>query len=206
MLSARRRRGDYVACHVSLDAAGRHAFVANGGGSIAVLPIGEDGSPRAGHVLRSARRPQSERRAAGRPPRPRGRDRPIGALALGGGLSASRSSTASRRSEGRARDSGCRSGHARSRLGVPRHFAFADGGRLVFVLAEMALTVTAFRVNPATGAATDVQTLSTLPEGISPTAKDSGTSSGSPVRAFLYTSNRGLTPSPCSRSTRPRAS
>ena len=180
-------------CHVSLDAAGRHAFVANyGGGSIAVLPIGEDGSlgPATSFVQHVGHGPNAERQEGPHAHEvvidPSGRwlwaadlglDKVLGYRfdAVKGALATPAAAAATL-----APGSG------------PRHFAFADGGRLVFVLAEMALTVTAFRVNPATGAATDVQTLSTLPEGISPTAKDSGAElQVHPSGRFLYASNRG---------------
>jgi 6-phosphogluconolactonase len=180
-------------CHVSLDGSGRHAFIANyGGGSVAVLPVGEDGSlgPATSFVQHSGHGPSAERQEGPHAHEvlvdPSGQwlwaadlglDKVL-AYRLDGakGLLATPAAAAATLAPGSG----------------PRHFAFADGGRHLFVLGEMTLTVTAFRVNPATGAATVVQTLSTLPAGISPTAKDSGAELQlHPSGRFLYASNRG---------------
>ncbi len=48
--------------------------------------------------------------------------------------------------------------------GGPRHLAFHPSGKFVFVNNEMAMTETVFAYDTATGAMTEVQTVSTLPE------------------------------------------
>jgi len=48
--------------------------------------------------------------------------------------------------------------------GGPRHLAFHPSGKFVFVNNEMAMTETVFAYDAATGAMTEVQTVSTLPE------------------------------------------
>jgi 6-phosphogluconolactonase len=180
-------------CHVSLDGSGRHAFVANyGGGSVAVLPVSEDGSlgPATSFVQHTGRGPNAERQEGPHAHEavvdPSGRWLWVADLGLDkvlayrfdaakGALAAPAAAAATL-----APGSG------------PRHFAFADGGRLVFVLAEMALTLTSFRVNPSTGASTAVQTVSTLPAGNHPTPNDSGAEvQVHPSGRFLYASNRG---------------
>jgi 6-phosphogluconolactonase len=74
----------------------------------------------------------------------------------------------------------------------PRHFAFHPLGRFAYVINEMNVTLTAFRVDPERGALTEIQMLSTLPEGQS---VQEGFSTAEvqvhPSGRFLYGSNRG---------------
>ena len=72
----------------------------------------------------------------------------------------------------------------------PRHLAFRPDGKFVYVLTEMLSTVVAFRYDAAGGTMSELQTLSTLPDGFK------GESSGAELAAhpsgkFLYASNRG---------------
>ncbi|MBM3334017.1 lactonase family protein, partial [Candidatus Sumerlaeota bacterium] len=72
----------------------------------------------------------------------------------------------------------------------PRHFAFHPSGEFAYVINELACTITAFSYDSVAGALTEIQTITTLPEGFS------GTSSCAEVRVhpngkFLYGSNRG---------------
>lgn len=72
----------------------------------------------------------------------------------------------------------------------PRHFAFGADGRYAYVINELDCTVTAFAYEPASGALTEIQTITTLPDGFA------GRSSCAEVRVhpsgrFLYGSNRG---------------
>ena len=72
----------------------------------------------------------------------------------------------------------------------PRHFTFGADGRHAYAVTEMGSTVIAFDYDPANGALTSRQTLSTLPPDFM------GTSSGAEIRLhpngkFLYASNRG---------------
>ncbi|MFM8493907.1 MAG: lactonase family protein [Planctomycetia bacterium] len=74
----------------------------------------------------------------------------------------------------------------------PRHFAFHPSGRFGYACNELDLTVTGFAFDPAAGALTEFQTLSTLPTDITDraglsTAEIAAHSSGK----FLYVSNRG---------------
>ena len=71
-----------------------------------------------------------------------------------------------------------------------RHLAFDPSGKRVYVVSEMASTVTAFNYNPANGALSEFQTVSTLP------ADFKGEKAIAEVRMhpsgkFLYASNRG---------------
>jgi len=76
-----------------------------------------------------------------------------------------------------------------TRLG-PRHYCFHPTLPVVYFSNEQGCSVTAYRLDPATGALTAVQTLTTLPEGF--TARNTCsqihlTASGQ----FLYVGNRG---------------
>ncbi len=73
----------------------------------------------------------------------------------------------------------------------PRHFCFHPSGKYVYVVSEMAATVTVFGFDPISGALSALQTVSTLPPGY---AKGN---SGAEIEVlpngrFLYASNRGL--------------
>jgi 6-phosphogluconolactonase len=73
----------------------------------------------------------------------------------------------------------------------PRHFAFHPDGRHAYVINEMLCTVTAFDYDPERGELSEIQTLSTLPEG--PRAKNYSTAEVQvhPSGRFVYGSNRG---------------
>jgi 6-phosphogluconolactonase len=74
----------------------------------------------------------------------------------------------------------------------PRHFAFHPEGRFAYVINEINVTLTAFAADPERGTLTEIQTLSTLPEGLS---VQEGFSTAEvqvhPSGKFLYGSNRG---------------
>ncbi len=74
----------------------------------------------------------------------------------------------------------------------PRHLSFHPGGRYLYVINELSLTVTVFARDAKTGGLTEVQTISTLPAG---QAADAAFSTAEvvvhPSGKFLYGSNRG---------------
>jgi len=72
----------------------------------------------------------------------------------------------------------------------PRHFAFGPSGKFAYVINELDSTITAFAYEPASGALTEIQTLTTLPKEFD------GSSTCAEIRVhpsgkFLYGSNRG---------------
>jgi 6-phosphogluconolactonase len=74
--------------------------------------------------------------------------------------------------------------------GGPRHFAFHPDAKFAYVNNELTSTVTAFAYDAERGALTELQTISTLPEGYTgnnSTAEIAVHDSGK----FLYVSNRG---------------
>lgn len=72
----------------------------------------------------------------------------------------------------------------------PRHFAFDPSGRFVYLLNEMASSVTTFSYQAANGVLGSIQTVSALPKDFSgqSTAAEIALD---PSGRFLYTSNRG---------------
>jgi 6-phosphogluconolactonase len=72
----------------------------------------------------------------------------------------------------------------------PRHVAFAPSGRFVYVVNEMASTVTAFAYRPGPGTLHRIQTIPTLPENF--TGKNTAAEIVVDAKGrFLYISNRG---------------
>jgi 6-phosphogluconolactonase len=72
----------------------------------------------------------------------------------------------------------------------PRHLAFHPNGKWIYVISEIASTVTAFNWNPENGALEEFQTVSALPEnfkGVNTSAEIAVHPNGK----FLYASNRG---------------
>ena len=74
----------------------------------------------------------------------------------------------------------------------PRHFKFHPSGNFAFLNNELDMTVTSLSVDANKGKLTEVQTLSSLPEGHKQTKEDSGADLHvSSDGRFLYASNRG---------------
>jgi len=72
----------------------------------------------------------------------------------------------------------------------PRHLAFAPNGKFVYVLSEMATTVTTFSYQPKNAALTSIQTVTTLPKDYSG-VQEAAEIAVHPSGKFLYASNRG---------------
>jgi 6-phosphogluconolactonase len=74
----------------------------------------------------------------------------------------------------------------------PRHFAIHPTGKFAYVINEITCTVTAFRSDTSRGTLTEIQTVSTLPEGTAMQAQFSGSEvQVHPSGKFLYAANRG---------------
>jgi 6-phosphogluconolactonase len=177
-------------CHITVDRTGKNVLVASyGGGSVAVLPIGNDG--RLGSVSSfvqhhdSSIDPQRQRKPHAHSINLDVANRFAFVPDLGldkvmiyrfdpaaGTLEPNDPPSASV-----APGSG------------PRHFAFHPDGRHAYVINETASTVTGFDYDPADGTLGEFQTLSTLP------APTPGNSTAEvqvhPSGKFLYGSNRG---------------
>lgn len=178
-------------CHVSLDRSGRHAFVANyGGGSIAVLPIRDDGSlaPASAFVQHEGHGPNAERQEGPHAHEvlldPSGRLLWAADLGLDEVLAYRFDATRGTLKVPAAEKAAPAPGSG------PRHFAFSRDGQSLFVVSEMALTVTSFRLGG--DSASVAQTLTILPDGVAPSADDSAAEIElHPSGRFLYASSRG---------------
>ena len=73
----------------------------------------------------------------------------------------------------------------------PRHLAFTPDGKFVFVINEMASSITAFGYDSRRGVLTERQTVSTLPDGLSDLNYSCAEIAMHPSGKFVYGSNRG---------------
>jgi 6-phosphogluconolactonase len=178
-------------CHVRVDPTGRWVLTANyGGGSVAILPILEDGrlGPATDTVQHAGSSVDPERQAG-----PHAHSinlDPTGAFALVADLGLDRvfMYRVDWR-QGRLVPHDPPSVELAPGSG-PRHLAFHPNGRLVYVLNELGSTLTAFAYDATHGSLRELQTLSTLPAGFSG-ANACADVHVTPDGRFVYGSNRG---------------
>jgi 6-phosphogluconolactonase len=178
-------------CHVSVDKLGTHVLVANyGGGSLAVLPIEKDG--RLGKATAFVQHQGSSvdpQRQAGPHAHSISLD-VANRFALTADLGLDTLFVYRFDAE---KGTLVPNGEPWATLAPgsgPRHFAFGPGERFVYVINEMASTITAFAYDAGQGTLKSLQTVSTLPTGFS----GSNTTAEieiHPSGRFLYGSNRG---------------
>jgi 6-phosphogluconolactonase len=178
-------------CHLVVDRQGKHVLVANyGGGSASVLPIQLDGSlgEATGFVQHKGKGSDPSRQEA---PHAHSINLDAGnrfAFVADLGLD----QVLVYRFDA---DKGTIKANDPPSVAVapksgPRHFAFHPNGHYAYVINEMANTVTAMKYDAEHGTLTEIQTLSTLPEGYkSPTW--TAEVQVHPSGKFLYGSNRG---------------
>jgi len=179
-------------CHLVVDRTGRCALVANySGGSIACLPIGQDGrlaeaTSFVQHEGSSVNpRRQKDPHAHSINVDPANRFAFVADLGLDKVL-------IYRLDADRARLAPNDPPFARVAPGSgPRHFAFHPNGRYAYVINEMACTVTAFAYDARRGALEPLETISTLPEGVEGDHITTAEVQVHPSGKFLYGSNRG---------------
>ncbi len=178
-------------CFVAVDHAGKNVLVANyGSGSVEVLPIGDDGRLKA---------PSAFEQHAGKGPNPQRQEGPHAhsinvdpadrfALAADLGLDKifvyhlDPAAGTLAANDPPAADLAPGAG--------PRHLAFHPDGKFVYVINELANTVTVFSYDGDRGRLTELQTIAALPadfKGQSTTAEVVV----HPLGKFLYGSNRG---------------
>jgi len=178
-------------CHLIVDRTGKNVLTANyGSGSVAVLPIAEDGQlkPASAFVQHMGSGPDSSRQEG-----PHAHSMNLDAgnhFAVAADLGLDKVLVYHFDAEkGTLTPNTPPSAQVAPGAG-PRHFAFHPNGRLAFVINEMHSTVTAFTYDDKRGTLTEVQTITTLPEGKVP-----GNSTADlhvhPSGKFLYGSNRG---------------
>jgi len=179
-------------CHLSLDKDGKNVLVANyGGGSVAVLPVDADGKLKpASTFLQHLGKSANPKRQSGPHAHSVNLDR-ANRFAFVADLGLDKVFVY-RFDAGRGEllPHDPQSFNTAPGAG-PRHVAVSPDGGFVYVINEMALTVTALRYDATAGELTEVQTVSTLPEGASGSDYSTAEVVVSPDGKFLYGSNRG---------------
>jgi 6-phosphogluconolactonase len=179
-------------CHVSLDAAGKHALVANySSGSVACLPIQKDGSlGRATAFVQHEGSSVNPQRQEG----PHAHSINLDAanhFAIAADLGLDKLLV-------------YRFDAAKGTLkpndppsvsvapgGGPRHFAFHPSGKFAYANNEMASSVTAFTYDAKKGALKELHTLPTLPADYDGSQNTTAETRVHPSGDFVYVSNRG---------------
>ena len=173
-------------CHLAVARDGKHVLVANyDGGSVAVLPIGPDGTLGPPTVTKhEGAGPNKDRQQQ---PHAHGiyLD-PADRLAVSPDLGADRVFVY-RFAQGRLTPAGA--GTVEPGAG-PRHSVFDESGRRLYAVNELNSTVTRFDVDSTQGTLTSVQTISTL-QGVSVDTNWPAEIDLSPDGRHLYVSNRG---------------
>ncbi len=179
-------------CHLVVDKAGKNVLVANyGGGSVASLPIQDDGSlaPAKSAIqhMGSSVNKQRQESPHAHSINLDAANRFAFAADLGldkvliykfdpqAGTLAANSPPAAEVESGSG----------------PRHFAFHPSGKYAYVINEMTLTVTAFQYDADQGKLTAIQTLSTVPADANRQGASTAEVQVHPSGKFLYGSNRG---------------
>ena len=182
-----------AACYVSLSHDGSYALVANyGSGTVAALPIAADGrlEPATGVVQHEGSSVDPERQAG--PHAHMIAPTPDGRLVLATDLGTDRLLVYRLDDEtGRLLPSDRGPGAVATTPGAgPRHLAFAPDGRTLYVINELASTLTVSGYDGGRGEIDARQTLSTLPEGFGGESTCAHVAV-SPDGRFVYGSNRG---------------
>jgi 6-phosphogluconolactonase len=179
------------ACHVSLDETGKWLFAANYfGGSLAEFPVHEDGSlgEASAFIQHSGSSVDRERQAG--PHAHSAYVAPGNRFVLAADLGLDRVMVY-RLNAANGTLTPNEPPFAKLAPGSgPRHLAFGKDGKFVYVLSEMAATVTVFQYNAGAGTLAQTQTISMLP-GDYTGAKSGAEIAMHPNGKFLYASNRG---------------
>jgi 6-phosphogluconolactonase len=179
-------------CHISVDSKGKFALVANYmGGNVAVLPIESDGSlGKATSVVQHKGEVADAKRQGGPHAHSISLD-PSGRFALAADLGLDKVFIYRFDGEiGKLTPNDPPSGQLAPRSG-PRHFAFSRDGRFVYVINEIAMTITSFAYDAERGALKPLATVSTLPKGVVAGDWSTAEIEVRPDGRFLYGTNRG---------------
>ncbi len=179
-------------CHVSIDRTGRWALVTNfHGGSLAVLPIWDDGrlGPATDAIQHHGSGPHPERQQS---PHCHSLNLdPANRFALVCDLGLDRVFIYRFDPVGGKLVPNERQPWAQTHPGAgPRHLAFHPSGRYVYVINEIDSTLTTFAYDAAEGTLSEIQSVSTLPDGFSG-ANSCADVHVAPSGRFVYGSNRG---------------
>jgi 6-phosphogluconolactonase len=178
-------------CHISVDATGKCLLVANyNSGSIAALPIHADGSlGEATTTIRHTGSGANPARQAGPHahfilPSPDNRFALNCDLGLDKVFVYHLDADAAKLSPGDPPFTSVAPGSG------PRHLIFSPDGKFVYVINELASTISAFNYDATNAAMTEMQTVSTLPKDFSKN-NTAAEIAMLPSGKFLYASNRG---------------
>jgi 6-phosphogluconolactonase len=180
-------------CHLMVDRTGKNILVANyGGGSVEVLPVGEDGRLGEPSTFIQHKGSSVNKQRQERPHAHFITTDPANHYALTCDL-------------GLDKVLAYQFDPTKGSLGInplppaslnggsgPRHLAFHPNGRFAYVISEMACTMTAFRYDAGRGTLKELQTVSTLPaqQELKPSFSTAEVEVH-PSGKFLYGSNRG---------------
>jgi len=177
-------------CYITVAPSGRYAFVANyGGGTVSVLPIGDDG--RLGAAV-SVIQHRGSGPVKGRQDAPHAHSAdldPTGHVLLAADLGLDKVMAYRVRKNGTLIPNPTPFATLPPGSG-PRHLAFGKSGAFVYVISELSSTVTAFAYDSAAATLKSIETVSTLPAGFSGTSYPAEIAVSRDGR-FLYGSNRG---------------
>ena len=183
--------GGAAPCHLVVDGAGKNVLVANySGGNVAVLPLEADGSLKpSSQVVQHEGKGTDPRRQEGPHAHSINLD-PAGTFALVADLGLDQVRVYRFDAQAGTLTPADPPFAPLAPGSGPRHLVFAPDGKHVFVINEMASTVTPFAYDAATGRLTPGETASTLPAGDA-TANTTAEVRIHPSGRFLYGSNRG---------------
>ncbi|MDB5304663.1 MAG: 6-phosphogluconolactonase, partial [Phycisphaerales bacterium] len=179
-------------CHVTVDDSGKNVLVANyGSGAVALLPAGDDGKlapPASVHQHEGA---VADAKRQGGPHAHCIEIDPTGRFALSCDLGLDKVFVYKLDADKHQLVPNDPPFGVLSPRSGPRHLAFHPGGRFVYVINEISLTVTAFSWDAQRGALAELQTISTLPKDAAPGDGSTAEIAVHPSGKFLYGSNRG---------------
>lgn len=176
-------------CHLALDNTGRFLFIANYGGSIAVLPVASDGrlSPAATRIAPEGRGPKPNQDGShvhGVYVASQNRLLLVPDLGIDKVLLFRFDERSGRLTAGDPPSGSLAPGAG------PRHLALSPDNRFVYVVNENDSTVTTFAFDAERGRLETRGTVSTLPDGF-PGQNTTAEIAVHPAGRFLYASNRG---------------
>lgn len=177
-------------CHLVVDRAGKNVLVANyGGGSVAVLPIDEDGRLREASSFVQHKGSSINRQRQEAPHAHSINLDAAGAFAVVADLGLDKLLVYRFDAEQGHLTPNDPPYNAVAPGAGPRHFAFHPNGRLAYAINELHSTLTALAYDAKRGTLKEIETVSTLPEPV----KGNSTAEVQvhPSGKFVYGSNRG---------------
>ncbi len=179
-------------CHCVVDHSGRNVLVANyGGGSVACLPINEDGSlkPASAFIQHEGEVADLKRQQG-----PHGHSINVdhnNAFAIAADLGLDKLLVYRFDAEKGTLTPNDPPSTSLRPVDGPRHFAFHPSGDFAYVINEISLTITALRYAPQHGVLYAMQTISTVPEDIQGRQYSTAEVQVHPSGKWVYGSNRG---------------